>query len=209
MGNRSGIDWEACERDWRIGKLSIKQIADKHQVSTSQLKAKAKKLEWKRDLTEAVMVATKAALIEEAKARAKTIGQEIGQQSANQTEGAIKAAVSENVAVITQHKQRARRLASAFDSLMQKLEEQLADPLRLESLILAVAANDPDAAMGLRKVTSVPSHMDTLKKAAEINSRLQNDERVSHNLDDQPPQDDERTRILRKIVEEEERARNN
>jgi DNA-binding MurR/RpiR family transcriptional regulator len=123
MARRSNIDWDAIERDYRIGKLTLREMAAKHGVAESSVSLKAKQLGWTRDLTETVKQATKAALIEASKRRAEEIGVELGEKSARETEGAIKAAVSENVAIVMSHRRRLGELAAAVDEAKAKLLE--------------------------------------------------------------------------------------
>lgn len=121
MARRSNIDWDAIERDYRIGKLTLREMAAKHGVAESSISLKAKQLGWTRDLTEAVKLATKAALIEASKRRAEEIGAEVGAESGRETEGAIKSAVSENVAIVMAHRRWLRELAAAVDEAKARL----------------------------------------------------------------------------------------
>ena len=58
----SKYDWEAIERDYRAGQLSIRHLAAKHGIPESTVRSKAKSLGWQRDLTEDVRAATRAKL---------------------------------------------------------------------------------------------------------------------------------------------------
>ncbi|MBS0317685.1 MAG: hypothetical protein JSR49_11230 [Proteobacteria bacterium] len=109
MGRRSDIDWEAIERDYQLGRMTVAAVAQKHGVALSSLKAHAKRGGWTRDLSEMVRVATKAALVESAKLRAEEIGREAGQKSAHDDQSAVGAAVAENLAIAG--KQRATLVA--------------------------------------------------------------------------------------------------
>ena len=60
---RSRPDWELIENEYRIGQLTVRQMADKHGVNKTTITDRAKKHGWTRDLSEAVRVATKAALV--------------------------------------------------------------------------------------------------------------------------------------------------
>lgn len=51
MARRSDIDWEAIEKDHRAGIMSIAAIAEKHGVSSSQIKLKAKQGGWPRGMS--------------------------------------------------------------------------------------------------------------------------------------------------------------
>lgn len=58
----SNYDWEAIERDYRAGQLSIRHLAAKHEVPESTVRSKARTLGWQRDLTDEVRAATRAKL---------------------------------------------------------------------------------------------------------------------------------------------------
>jgi len=48
------IDWEAIEREFRVGALSIREIGRQYRVSDTAIRKKAKSMGWVRDLTERV-----------------------------------------------------------------------------------------------------------------------------------------------------------
>lgn len=52
-------DWEAIERAYRAGQLSVRAIAEKFGVSHPAVSKRAKKEGWQRDLTEQVRAAVK------------------------------------------------------------------------------------------------------------------------------------------------------
>lgn len=52
-------DWEAIERAYRAGSLSIRSIGEKHGVNHATILKRAKKEGWQRDLTDQVRAATK------------------------------------------------------------------------------------------------------------------------------------------------------
>ena len=56
-------DWEAIERAYRAGSLSIRAIAEKCGVSEGAIRKRANKHGWQRDLTEQVQKATKDKLV--------------------------------------------------------------------------------------------------------------------------------------------------
>lgn len=58
----SKYDWEAIERDYRAGQLSIRHLAANHGVPESTVRTKARTLGWRRDLTREVQAATRAKL---------------------------------------------------------------------------------------------------------------------------------------------------
>ena len=52
-------DWEAIERAYRAGQLSVRALAEKFGVSHPAVSKRAKKEGWQRDLTEQVRAAVK------------------------------------------------------------------------------------------------------------------------------------------------------
>lgn len=55
-------DWEAIERAYRAGSLSLRGIADKYDTNEGTIRSRAKKHGWQRDLTDKVRTATKEKL---------------------------------------------------------------------------------------------------------------------------------------------------
>ena len=48
---RHKIDWESIRKEYRVGQLSIREIARQSGVSEGAIRKKAKKYGWQRDLT--------------------------------------------------------------------------------------------------------------------------------------------------------------
>ncbi|SEC00236.1 hypothetical protein SAMN05216205_1205 [Pseudomonas mohnii] len=55
-------DWEAIERAYRAGSLSLRGIAEKYDTNEATIRSRAKKNGWQRDLTDQVRTATKEKL---------------------------------------------------------------------------------------------------------------------------------------------------
>jgi len=55
-------DWEAIERAYRAGSLSLRGIADKYDTNEGTIRSRAKKHGWLRDLTDQVRAATSGKL---------------------------------------------------------------------------------------------------------------------------------------------------
>ena len=49
MTSKKAIDWEAAERDFRAGQLSNRMIAEKHGVSETAIRKRAKAHGWERE----------------------------------------------------------------------------------------------------------------------------------------------------------------
>lgn len=126
MGRRSDIDWEAIERDYRIGQLSLRQLAAKHEVALSAITRRQKKENWSRDLTDQVKAQTKARLIELAAKEAH----EKGTQSIQADAESVQAAAATNAQIVSDHRKdiqqetaRSKKLAEKLDSLMRTAKD--------------------------------------------------------------------------------------
>lgn len=186
MGRRSKeIDWEAVERDYRIGKLTVRQIADKYSVAVSSVSLKAKNGKWSRDLTEAVKIATKAALIENSKRRAEEIGTEIGTAIGTESEQGIKAAVSENVELILGHRVDISKLRGAVNMMLGELIEQTGQADTLNEIVdMLRAQGAEDSATAIRKLTSLSNRAMTAKTLMDTLHKVIDKEREAFGIND-------------------------
>lgn len=48
---RAQIDWEAIENDYRTGRYSVRQLAEKYDVNESSIRYRIKKYAWSKDLS--------------------------------------------------------------------------------------------------------------------------------------------------------------
>lgn len=192
MARRSDIDWEAVERDYRLGILTLKQISDKFGISDSQLRAKAKKLGWERDLSKDVRSAAKAKVLKKTKEAAeaefrntvKESAQESAEKSAVVTFSAVDVAAEAQATIELKQRGRLNNLNAMFEKLMTQMGEVLSNTVEVRELAAKILAEDPGAAKELFKLTSLPVMMDTAKRAVELNSKLQNDERIAFGIGD-------------------------
>jgi hypothetical protein len=138
MPRRTDIDWEAIERDYSLGQLSIRQIAEMHGVNPSAVMRRSKKENWTKDLSERVRAETKAALVRAVieSAQAQSV------QSVQSDSESVQAAVDVNVKIVTGHRkgivteiQRAEMLGAKFDAML----DMAAD---LRELSAAAAAHE-------------------------------------------------------------------
>jgi len=58
------IDWERVERDYRAGQITVRQIAQKHAISTTAITAHMHSGGWTRDLSQAIQARTQAKISE-------------------------------------------------------------------------------------------------------------------------------------------------
>lgn len=143
MGRRSDIDWEAINREYVAGQLTIRQIADRHGVAPSAITRKAKALEWERNLGDAIKERTKAKIAQIDIAHIiEQSAQEDAQKSAQTLKKAIEEASDVAAGVIVRHRadirlqqERAARLEALFDEMIDKTPSTTVDAdSRVEAL---------------------------------------------------------------------------
>ena len=146
-------DWEAIEREYRAGQLSIREIARQCGVTDTAIRQKAKALGWERDLTNRVA----------AQARSALLRTELRTPHARGTEReVVDTAAARAVEVILRHRRDCVRLAESRDWLLLRLDERKSDVVDLRSCT---------------------QYADTLESATRVTERLQNAERRLFNLD--------------------------
>lgn len=177
MARRSDIDWEAIEKDHRSGIMSIAAIAEKHGVSSSQIKLKAKKEGWARDLSSAIRARAKAKV-------AQIDVQELVDQSASESaiksakliQQAIEEASDVAAGVIIRHRadirlqqERAGRLEALFDGMLDKVPATI---------------KDDEAEIEALNVGDVFKLSQTFKAIVETRAKLMDKEREAFGIED-------------------------
>lgn len=171
---RKRADWEAIERDYRAGKLTLREMAAKHGCTNGRIAQVAKEKAWSRgDLKEQVQQATQALLI------AKEVSTEVSRVKQGLSETVV-AAAEVNKQVILAHR---GRVAQATDVAMRMLAELDATTGKADQIaaMFEVLAEDMDekakaaAQQQLRdfmrlhtRVGSVHKLMDALGKAQTL-----------------------------------------
>jgi transposase-like protein len=122
MSGRKQIDWEAIERDYRLGQLSVREISRRHEIEASTITRRAKKEAWARDFSEEVKARTRAGLVEIAKQQA----QQHATDSNTALRDSVDIAVETNLKVLREHQigirgnaERLARLTEKFDTLAE------------------------------------------------------------------------------------------
>jgi len=136
---RHRTDWEAVERDFRVGKLTLREMAEKHGVSAPRICQKAKEAGWQRgDLKKTVNEATQALLV------AETVQGEVNKVKQGLNE-AVLGAAELNKQVILRHRMRLQRTTDVVMRMLEELDKTTTDADGLERLF-ELASTDMDAA---------------------------------------------------------------
>lgn len=169
MGRRNDIDWEAVERLYVAGQLTIRQVADECGINLSTLKAKAKKLGWTRDLSEAIEARTKAKIAAiDVAALVEKSAQQSADKSAHTIQSAIEQASDVAAGIVIKHRASVRLELDRAQAIEALLDEHM------------------NSAEGLKDIGVVAQ---TYKTLVEAKSKLRDQERTIYGLDKDKPAD--------------------
>ncbi len=163
MARRNDIDWEAVERDYRAGLMTVAAVAKKHGVSESQVRAKAKSEGWTRDLSAAIDQRTKAKI---AAIDVASIVEQSARESAGKSAALIKDAIEQ--------------ASDVAAGIVIKHRAGLRLDMERANAVSSMLENAMSQAEGIKDIVSVTQ---ALKNLAEIGCKLRDQERVIYGLD--------------------------
>jgi hypothetical protein len=162
-------DWAAIEKAYRLGQLSIREIARQHDVDVSAISRKAKSLAWTRDYTEEVRRGVNTKLLSSTP------------EATVPTREDIEKAQNDAASVVRAHRKSLtngqRITAALFDQLEDaaKNRQTIAEMIDSEDLTSARAA-------AMKKAISIPQHAATLRDLSTALKNFQAMERIAWNL---------------------------
>lgn len=192
-------DWEAIERAFRAGALSIRTIADRHGVSDTAIRKRAKAGGWERDLSEQVRKEVRNKLVR---------GEVREDQCANPERDAeiVEEAAEEGARVVRSHRRDIRKATNLANLLMDDLLTTISKREEIEDSIEAETADDNN---GMRRATmlaavGLPSNAKTLFQLSSAMKNLQVLERTAFGLDDkeQPNDSDDLSKLMDELSKE-------
>lgn len=163
MTGRPSVDWEAVEREYRAGQVSVRALATEFGITEGAIRKRAKAEGWQRALADKVREAVREKLV-------RSDGTQEGTQSQRANDGEIVEAASlRGLEVVTSH----RKDLSQLHGLKRVLATRLA---------VILEGGDPGGiCLGEKE-----SAGDLLEKLSRITSRLIPLERQAFNLDADP-----------------------
>ena len=122
-------DWEAIERAYRAGSLSIRTIAERQGVSDTAIRKKAKVQGWARDLSDQVRKEVRSKLVR---------GEVRNDQGANRELDAeiIEEAAEEGARVVRSHRRDIRKATNLANLLMDDLLSTIQRREEIEDAII-------------------------------------------------------------------------
>lgn len=174
---RKPIDWEAIEREYRMGTKSMRMLASEYNINVSNISRRVKKYNWVQDKSDEIRQRTHAALV--------------AQQGRNTPTGEdIETQVQSNLSVITGHRGDIRQGRQLVGLLSQQLDAAASSRDELEKEIIEDTEGPDGGKPDLRrrnfmlKAVSLPSHAGTLRDLSTALKNLIPLERQAFNLDE-------------------------
>lgn len=196
MSKRKPIDWEAIEREYRVGQLSLRALAEKHGCTAAAISKKAKEKGWVRDASQEVRERTRAALLAQPK--------EAGVDGVNTTVNAptpadIETAVQTNLQVIGRHRRDIAKGHGLVSMLFQQLEDAATHREEIEDAICEETKGDENTRRRnqMLKLVGLPTHAGVLRDLSTALKNLIPLERQAYNLDEQEHEEPYEERLRR------------
>jgi len=179
-------DWEAIERLYRAGVLSLREIGREQGVSDTAIRKRAKAYGWERDLTEKVKEAARAKLV-------RAMGSRGGSQEQQaRTDAEIVEEASETQATVVKTHRRdigigRRLIATMFNELMEATDNRH----EIAEAIEDATAKDkrPERRNMMLRAVALPSRAATMQSLAGAMHKIVQLERQAFNIESDPGDD--------------------
>lgn len=181
---RSKFDWEAIERDYRTGKHSLQELANKYGPHVSTISNRAVRDRWHQDVSEVVRVATQAEI-----ARQTLLDSGYIEKAQADLRETIEATAAVNAHVAGVHRRQLAGLRGAMGKMVEELvmvgEVKLADGVSLDDVAM-VAGLDAAETKALLGAPRLGYRVQIAEKLAGAMSKTILLERQIHGLDAVP-----------------------
>lgn len=198
MVARKPIDWEAVEREYRVGQLSLRALGTKHGCTAAAISKRAEKFKWVKDATEEVRQRTKAALISQL---AQVEAGEVNTVNTvnTPTHEDIQVAVATNITIVRAHRKDIRTAADLVSLLMGQLIDAAQTREELEATIDNETEEDLNNQRRSRlyKAVALPTHAATIRDLTTAAKNLVALERQAYNLDETNSEETYEERLAR------------
>lgn len=173
MVERRAIDWEAIEREYRAGQLSVSEIGRQYGVSHTAINKRAKKENWHRDLSGAVRKEVSARLVSE-------------EVSGSTARAAIETAAARGVEVVRQHRDAIGRGRDLTIRLLDELSVTTTNVGELEEMIEEATSSEknPKRRDAMLRAIALPSRAGVIKDLSMAAKNWVALERQAFNLDE-------------------------
>ena len=191
------VDWEAVESEYRVGQLSMRALATKHNCTAAAISKKAKEKSWVKDATQEVRERTRAALIAQTGKEDDSVN---GVNTVNTpTREDVAVAVQTNLAVIKRHRKDIGQGQEIVSLLMGQLIDTAVNRESIENDIEIETKDDDNGQRRFRmnKAISLPSNAAVLRDLSTAMKNLVALERQAFNLDEAGSEESYEDRLAR------------
>lgn len=199
MTEKKQPDWERIEHHYRAGLLSVREIASTESVSHVAIHKRAKREGWERDL--AAKIQAKA----DALVNSEVVTREVNKETLVTERGIVEANAQAIANIRIAHRTDIARYRRLTNSLLEELEgltenrdlfEEVGELLRSEDDKGMDRLNDL-----YRKVIDLPNRTKVMKELGETLKNLIALERQAYNVDAEPKEPDDRSRMSDEDIE--------
>lgn len=172
---RNQADWEAIEREYRAGQLSVIEIGRQHGVSHTAINKRAKKELWTRNLAERVRREITNRLVS-------------GEVSETNARVAVETAADRGVQVVREHRKDIAEGRSLIGMLFSELRRTTENLDEVEEAIEAETGADQNGQRRsmMLKAVALPSRAGVLRDLSGALKNIIGLERQAFNLDATP-----------------------
>ena len=195
-GDNGKYDWELIEKEYRVGQLSLRQIADKHGLkSHGAITNRAKRYGWTRDLSDEVRTRIKSELNRRVK------GDDVSESDASvstspthdpkaEDEKTIQEAVQRGLELIEIHQKTANKQRSILQTLNSLLDSRLSIVKEITSKedLLKRLKEKNGKGLDVLLIEDMKAISIIIRNSAQALNQLTEIERKAYNIDDQERQ---------------------
>lgn len=168
-------DWEAIEKQYRLGKKTLAQLGEEYGVSHTSISRKAKKHGWIQDKSEEVNTIANALLTQSLVHNAP--------KNAQPSAFDVQVAAQTQANVVLGHRKSLGKLAHLRDKLVNNIEGAIDSLGSYDDILAALEDGDGEALVSrVSKVLGRSVIIDDLKKLTEIDEKLRKGEREAFGI---------------------------
>jgi hypothetical protein len=191
--NRPLIDWEAIEREYRMGRSSLRELTKRHGPSPQAILRRAAKHGWTQDKSEEVKRRVVERLLLAAPEQRSGTSESGTAERGTPSEADREAVVEEKVSIHIEHRKMARDFRQVMNMLVseaRRTTEQLAE---ICDDIEADTQGPSNAQRRARMMAAVSlgQRASTMANIVSTGKNIQHIERLAHNLSPALPQGDD------------------
>lgn len=178
---RKAVDWDAVERDYRAGLLSLREMGERHGVTHAAIRKKAEKEGWSRDLTAKIRQKTEELVSTDA------VSSSVSVDTKPKEREIVEANANLQASIIRDHRKDISKARSVAAALLDELSHQTDNRelyMQLGELLESPDEKGIDKLNELyHKAISLPGRVGNIKTLSETLKNLVGLERQAFNID--------------------------